>query len=251
MTQVGEGVSISVEGPKKCIFCGQTHQKEKPAPKHTFPRDMNKLKSEGRKHTKVTGARKMKYPSDKLAPLVEWQQDILATGGYKAAAHHCIALKSASEHAISGELNEAGYDPNRGSNCCWLPYSAAQFTRARAYEKPLQKHRGGHTNAYFDKVKEHLDELQKRIGEEFCFKEPLSKEDVLDLAEMEEDDIWDGLTDPEMDAYHLYNTSYLEPRAPWGTFPAEKYMQKSDIIGTLSPVEDDNNAENESENDPE
>jgi hypothetical protein len=257
MTQFGESVAKSAEGPKKCIYCGKDHKKQDPAPKHNFERDMNKLKSEGRAHTIATGARVMKYPSSRLPPLVEWQRDILATGGYKAAAHHCIALKSASEHKISGELKEAGYNPNRGSNCCWLPYSAAQFTRARAYKEEygkdsaLQKHRGGHTNAYFDKVIEHLDEVQKRIAEEFCFKEPVTKEDLLDYMEMEEDDIWDGLTDPSMDAYHLYNTSYLDPTAAWGSFPAEEGRIPSDVIGTLSPIEDDEKAEKESENDPE
>lgn len=250
MTQIGETVAIIPSGgTEKCVFCQKNHQQEKAAGAHKFERDMDMLKKQGRTYSIANYADR--YPGAHLPPLVEWQSDITHTGGYKAAAHHCIALKTASAHEISGELNEAGYNPNRGSNCSWLPYSKIQFSRARAYNKPLQKHRGGHTDAYFDKVLEHLDKVGKMIKNDFCDKDKTAdKAILLEYMEIQEKAIWQGLAKHKMKAYHLYNTSYLDPDATWGTHEYEEGKTKQDVIGSPSTI-DDADAENESADDPE
>jgi hypothetical protein len=252
MTQVGESVAVVMggAGSEKCIFCNKDHQEESPAPSATFSRNMTTLKKEGRAYSVANYS--AYYPGQDLPPLAEWSSDITKTGGYKSAAHHCIALKTASSHKLSGEFKEAGYDPNRGSNCCWLPYSQVQFSRARAYAKPLQKHRGGHTGAYFEKVEEHLDKVAKLVEQESCLvNEVPSKEDILMYLLLQEKAIWRGLITASMSAYHLYNTSYLNPMAPWGSFDSEKGKTPSDVIGTPDPADDDNAADNDSKDDPE
>lgn len=256
MTQLGEGVGPGVltgDGDEKCVFCGEDHQDERAAPKHEFARDMNKLKSEGRSHTKAT-ERVTKYPDAERPPLVPWGSDITSTGGYKAAAHHCIALKTASEHALSGEMHAAGYDPNRGSNCIWLPYSRQQFARARAYNKALQKHRGGHTNEYFLKVKAHLDQVAKLVEEEACPDEQVSEKDFLEFLTAQESAIWNGVANSLTTGYHLYNESYLNPRAPWGFYAPEEATSAGEARSTkevLGIKPDDADAEAESAEDPE
>mgnify|MGYP000994548786 CR=1 FL=1 len=257
MTQLGEGVNPSVIAPggdEKCVFCQEDHQDEEDAGTHTFGRDMGKLKGEGRSYTKGS-ARVTRYPDPGMPPLAEWSRDITKTGGYKAAAHHCVALKTASEHALSGELNAAGYDPNRGSNCIWLPYSRGQFVRARAYNKGLQKHRGGHTDAYFDKVRDHLDLLQSQIERKFCTqnKKP-GKDWVLEFMLAQENDIWSGVANPRAQAYRLYNDSYLNPAARWGTFKPEEVGKDGKALRKpeyLKDEPDDGSAEAESADDPE
>lgn len=250
MTQIGETVAIiPTGGTEKCVFCQKNHQQEKAAVKHKFAREMEMLKKEGRAYSITHYS--SHYPGVNMPPLVMWQSDITLTGGYKAAAHHCIALKTASDHEISGELNEAGYNPNRGSNCSWLPYSKIQFSRARAYQKPLQKHRGGHTDTYFDKVLEHLDRVGKLIEKDFCNnKKTADKAMLLYYMELQEKAIWQGLAKHKMKAYHLYNTSYLDPNADWGTHEYEEGKTQQDVIGSPSTT-DDETAENESADDPE
>ncbi len=233
MTQLGEGVAIAVlppGGKEDCVFCHQAHQEEKAAGPHEFARDMGMLKKQGRAHTLST-ERVAKYPDPTLPPLVEWSSDITATGGYKAAAHHCIALKTASEHRLSGELHEAGYDPNRGSNCIWLPYSRPQFIRARAYDRPLQKHRGGHTNEYFETVAKQLDQLASLINQSFCAQnKQASRDRFMQYMLAREGAVWLGVANAVQKAYWLYNESYLEPRALWGHFvPEEKRPEGSPI----------------------
>lgn len=256
MTQIGEGVGpgvLSGAGDEECIFCGEDHQDEEPEPPHNFPRDMGKLKKEGRSYTK-SNARGAKYPDVGMPPLVEWSSDITETGGYKAAAHHCIALKTASEHKLSGEMHAAGYDPNRGSNCIWLPYSRQQFVRARAYLKPLQKHRGGHTDQYFLKVKAHLDQVLKLVEEAVCPDEEATKDMLLTFLSAQENALWSGVANPFAAAYHLYNDSYLEPMAPWGSFAPEevnlngKPLSRAEVL-RIKP--NDGSAEAESAEDPE
>lgn len=252
MTQLGEGISVVIDKPgnEKCVFCKKDHQDTKKAGPAKFERDMTKLKNEGRAYTIENYS--SRYPAIDIPPLVKWEKDITKTGGYKAAAHHCIALKCASKHELSGEFKAAGYDPNRGSNCSWLPYSQVQFSRARAYLKPLQKHRGGHTDAYFEKVDEHLDKITKLIKKKFCTdNKKAGKETMLNYLLLQEKDIWQGLADPGMNAYHLYNKSYLDPKAGWGTFDYEKGKTEGEVKGTPSPADDDNKAEKESKNDPE
>jgi hypothetical protein len=217
---------------------------------------MTKLKKEGREYTISHGDRANYYPAKTLPPLVDWQKDITKTGGYKAAAHHCIALKCISNHSISGELKDAGYDPNNGRNCSWLPYSKLQFSRARAYAMPLQKHRGGHTAAYFGKVSKHIDEISNLIEDKFCLEEQTpDKKTLLQYIGRKEDKIWKGIADPDQNAYHLYNTSYLDPTKPWGyPFPGHNFevgKSQLDVIGIPTPVADDEAAEKESEMDPE
>ena len=250
MTQVGESIaSIPPGGKEKCAFCQKNHQENKPAGRFNFPRNMATLKKEGRAWSIQHYSRY--YPGVNAPPLVEWQSDISKTGGYKAAAHHCIALKTASQHEISGELNDAGYDPNRGSNCSWLPYSKIQFSRARAYNKALQKHRGGHTDAYFGKVLDHLDKVAKLVKADFCDKDNLTdKKTLLYFMELQERSIWQGLAKANMKAYHLYNNSYLDPDADWETFDYEKGKSKQDVIG-IPATSDDDKAEQESAEDPE
>lgn len=250
MTQIGEGVAVSIDssGSKKCIFCGEDHQDEEPESPTTFGRDMNMLKKEGRKYTIENYS--AYYPGTDKPPLVEWEQRSIY--GYKAAAHHCIALCTLDNHPISGELKAAGYDPNRGSNCSWLPYSKLQFVRARAYNRPLQKHRGGHTKAYFDKVEIHVEKVVNKIEEKFCFiNKKATKDKVLRYMENQEKAIWLGLANPVLKAYHLYNHSYLDPGKPWGAYEQEAGKTKSDVLGHLVDVEDDQKAESDSADDPE
>ena len=250
MTQIGESVAIIPPGgTEKCVFCHKDHQKKKAASKHNFARDMGMLKKEGRAYSIQNYS--SYYPGANIPPLTEWQSDISLTGGYKAAAHHCIALKTVSDHESSGELKEAEYNPNRGSNCSFLPYSKIQFSRARAYNKPLQKHRGGHTDAYFDKVREHLDRVGKLIKADFCDNEQTAdKATLLYYMQLQESAIWRGLAKHKMKAYHLYNTSYLDPDAPWGDHEYEEGKSKEDVIGSAS-TPDDEIAEHESADDPE
>ncbi|HWV13823.1 MAG TPA: AHH domain-containing protein [Cellvibrio sp.] len=249
MSQIGESIAVIPPGGKeKCCFCGKDHQQKKAAAKADFPRNMSMLKSQGRAYSIANYSGR--YPGDNMAPLVEWQADITKTGGYKAAAHHCIALKSVSQHKISGELKAAGYDPNRGSNCSWLPYSSEQFSRARAYSKPLQKHRGGHTDAYFAKVLEHIKQVEKLIATDFCSEnETASKQALLEYMEAQEKKIWLGIATASDNAYHLYNTSYLDPDADWGSFDFEGGRKKQDVVG--SSIDPDAGAEAASADDPE
>ena len=233
MTQLGESVAVSIGGggTEKCIFCGADHQDEKPADAHKFDRDMSKLKREGRDQTCELG-RAGRYPTEDKPPLVEWSKDLGSTGGYKAAAHHCVALKTASEHRISGELNEAGYDPNEGSNCIWLPYSRLQFIRARAYSKPLQKHRGGHTDQYFKTVKNHVDNVADLVAKGFCANDNKApKEKLVRLMKTQENLLWLGVSTASIPAYQLYNTSFLRPNVPWGHYDEEKGKTKATTWG--------------------
>jgi len=257
MTQIGESVALIVDtgGDKEtCIFCESDHQEDEAAPAHKFERSMYKLKREGRVETIALG-RSPKYPDEAKPPLVEWSKDISTTGGYKAAAHHCVALKTASEHRISGELKEAEYDPNDGSNCIWLPYSKLQFIRARAYSKPLQKHRGGHTDQYFTTVKKHIDKVADNISGKFCSENnKASKEILLRYIKAEEKHIWMGVASAFIPAYQLYNASFLDPQAPWGTHDEEIGKTKADYLGLpVAPAQmaDDEAAEAESADDPE
>jgi len=252
MTQLGEGVAMSIDapaGPEKCIFCGKTHQDEKAASAHTFPRVMSTLKDGGRAYTKdAKSGRSLYYPAVDKPPLVEWNSGI-PTGGYKAAAHHCIALKTASNHKLSGEIHAAGYDPNRGSNCIWLPYSRPQFIRARALGRGLQKHRGGHTDAYFQTVAKHLDRLSTFVATTFCpSQEVCSKDEFLEVITTQENQIWNGVAKVVQNDYKLYNESYLDFKAMWGSFDEEKGHSSQDILGA---VPNDGSAESDSAEDPE
>jgi hypothetical protein len=238
-------------GTNKCIFCGKDHQEKKAAAKHNFPRDMSKLKREGRKFT-IDEGRSGRYPGDDKPPLIEWGKD-LKKGGYKAAAHHCVALKTASDHKISGELKAAGYDPNDGSNCIWLPYSRVQFIRARAEAKALQKHRGGHTGLYFTTVKKHIDKVADGIKKKFCTEsEQATKEFLLRQMKTEEGAIWTGVASASQTAYQLYNESFLNPRADWGHYDEEKNKTpKQFLAASGGGTADDGAAEAENAEDPE
>ncbi len=257
MTQIGESVSIPGTingGSEKCIFCGRDHQDEAAAGPHKFAREMSKLKREGRSQADELG-RTAQYPGIDKAPLIEWQKDITKTGGYKAAAHHCIALKTASSHKISGELNEAGYNPNDGSNCIWLPYSRAQFIRSRAYLKSLQKHRGGHTDQYFKTVEKHIDRVADNIAKKFCTDEQkVTKDTLIRYMKTQEGIIWLAIATASDVAYHLYNNSFLDPSSPWGSYDEEKGKTRSDLLGIppgSQEIADDDAAEQESAEDPE
>jgi len=256
MTQIGEAVAVIIAGgEEKCAFCGKDHQKEEAAEKTTFKRNMTTLKKEGRAYSIENYS--VFYPSEKLPPLVEWDKEphkSLTKGGYKAAAHHSIALCSLDNHAISGELKEAGYDPNRGSNCAWLPYSDSQFSRARAYDRPLQKHRGKHIAIYFTQVEMHLEKISSIVEKVFCNnnKTP-SKEKVLYYMLLQEKAIWSRLKNPRKVEYHLYVESYLEPSltdAPWGTYEYEKDKNMHDLLG-MAESSDDDSAESDNKDDPE
>ena len=74
---------------------------------------------------------------------------------------------------------------------------------------------------------------------------------LLSFMESEEKKIWHGLATPSMEAYHLYNQSYLDPKMPWGKYPYEEGKDRSVVIGTATPADDDTKAQEESENDPE
>lgn len=52
-------------------------------------------------------------------------------------------------------------------------------------------------------------------------------------------------------AYHLYNTSYLDPDKDWGFYPDEVGKSPEDIKGSPDQDSDDNKAEAESKDDPE
>lgn len=244
----------------QCIFCHADHQDEEAAPPHTFNRQgMDKLKREGRAECKAN--RSNFYPGESMAPLEPWVAGKTAIG-YKAAAHHCLALSTVSEHRISGELHAAGYDPNRGTNCIWLPYSATQFSKARAYDKPLQKHRGRHTSSYFNAVKKHIDHVADRVGVIFCTRKmKIPKERLLRYMLHQEHVVWHKIASAKDTDYHLYATSFQDPHAPWGTYEKEsvsknekesvskkKFRQKN---LTAAEIAEDEKIGSESENDPE
>ena len=250
MAQVGEKVSVIPPGGKdKCAFCQKDHQKKKAAAKHTFPRDMSKLKSEGRTHSIANYSGR--YPGAKVPPLTEWSKEITKTGGYKAAAHHCVALKEASAHRMSGELKAADYDPNEGSNCMWLPYSRAQFIRGRAYMKPLQKHRGGHTDMYFQTVAAQIESVAEHIEKEFCPEKAPDKKTVVRLMKQRENMIWLGISNTSKKAYHLYNSSFLDPKKKWGSYDEEVGVSREDFLDNDTGAADDASAESDSADDPE
>lgn len=250
MAQVGESVAvIPPGGTQKCVFCEKDHQDKKAASKHTFARDMSQLKREGRAHSieHYSG----RYPGDRLPPLTEWSKEISTTGGYKGAAHHCVALKTASAHRMSGELKAAGYEPNQGSNCMWLPYSRTQFIRARAYQRALQKHRGGHTDAYFQTVARQIEAVAALIEKKFCPDERPDKASVIRFMKQKEGQIWLGISNSVKSEYHLYNASYLDPKKPWGFYDEENGLDHEDYLGHPTSIDDDEAAEQESADDPE
>jgi hypothetical protein len=130
-----------------------------------------------------------------------------------------------------------------------------QFIRARAHSKPLQKHRGGHTNQYFKTVEKHIDRVSDNIAKKFCTeKEKAPKERVLRFIKNEEKQIWMAVAAAFDVAYHLYNTSFLDPSLPWGSYDEEAGKRQSDYLGTpLSPqvIASDESAGAESAEDPE
>lgn len=255
MTQLLEpatGPGVDTKGDKKCIFCGSAHQDQAPAGPHTFDRNMPKLKREGRQETIALG-RASRYPAPDKPPLVDWPKDISEVGGYKAAAHHCIAFKSVSAHDLSGELNEAGYDPNAGSNCIWLPFSRPHFIRARAYTRPLQKHRGGHADKYFRAVDKHLNRVAETVAKTACKRgKKATREQLLQYMKTQEKQVWLAVAACATPDYHLYTESFLDPAAPWGAYDEEAGKAKADICGAAqdpSALSDDVAAEAESADD--
>lgn len=252
MTQVGESVTVFIpedQGPEKCVFCEKDHDNEKPST-HTFPRDMSKLKREGRDFCKQK--RLSRYVSMDAPPLVEWGPDI--TIGFKAAAHHCIALETISKHRISGKAKKAGYDPNRGSNCVWLPYNRNQFSRARAHGKPLQKHSGGHLDGYFKTVETFLEQVAGKVIREFC-----TQSKGLDKASFDrymlgiEGQIWVGVSRAVQDKYRLHGDGVFQDcNAEWGTFDEENGLTRASFLKSSgSGTPKDNSAESSSSDDPE
>lgn len=255
MTQIALGVSIdipSTDNPEECVFCGQKHQDEKPADPVDFlsSKSTKNLKSNGQAY--ILGNHSTYYHDSSKPPLVDWQKDILSTGGFKAAAHHCMATKVMHKHKISGELKQAGYDPDRGSNCILLPYSNKQFSRARAMSlaKPLQKHSGGHTNEYYKQVDKHLKKISQNIEKRFCPNKKVDNETILRWMRIEESRIFNALIRIPKKAYQLHNDAFLDPRAKWGTHNDE---QKYTTDGYLLEKEDyqvESQAEHINEHDP-
>lgn len=262
MPQFGEGIAVAIinvknEDKQECVFCEKKHQDEEAAKKHTFERNMSTLKSEGRRVTR-TSSRIMRYPDADKPPLVDWKSDPkLKLGGYKAAAHHCIALETVSKHPMSGELHAAGYDPNGGNNCIWLPYNREQFIRSRAYGRfrALQKHRGGHTNSYFQQVENHLERVAESVEKKCCKRnEKVSRKRLLRYMSFAENKLWEIIARATDSPYHLYSESFLDPNVPWGAYEEEQGINKNDYLGVdLSDglLADDDAAESENEEDPE
>lgn len=260
MTQVGEGtqvtiISIEVGQGKECVFCGKSHQDEDPLEKFTFKRNMQKLKNEGRSVT-IAGSRAMRYPGEDKPPLTDWKSDpLLKSGGYKAAAHHCIALSTLSDHEISGELHAAGYDPNNGNNCIWLPYNQEQFMRARAYGpfRGMQKHRGKHAGTYFEMVKSHLGRVTQLVELGFCkHQRKVSKGRLLRYMRYTENNLWGHVANATDTAYFLYTeSSFLDPRPPWGAYPEEEGITETEYLGadtSANHLADDAAVEDATEN---
>jgi len=260
MTQVGEGIAVTliakVDDPEECIFCHKKHQDAKPEPPHNYAGDKNtkKLKEGGQKYAKTVEGDGL-YPDPDRPPLTNWEKIIHKTGGYKAAAHHCLAVKILNKHEISGELKKAGYDCDRGSNCIMLPYSKQQFSRARAYNKigqgqALQKHRGGHTNAYYDTVKKHMKDLAQQVARKFCPTHKVDAEWLLGLMKVEERRIFNGIVSIASSAYKLYNDSFMAPRADWGTYDWEKGKEPTEYLKLEENLAEEVAAESESAEDP-
>src|SRR5436189_6201269 len=103
---------------------------------------------------------------------------------------------------MSGELHAAGYNPNEGSNCGWLPYSYEQFLRARAYGKALQKHRGGHTDSYFQTVAQHIETVAEMLTQKFCPAEGPDKDTVVRYMKFQERRIWLGIASAKKSEFH-------------------------------------------------
>lgn len=254
MAQIGENVAVSIEpteNPQKCIFCQKDHQDEKEEAPHPYQNEKNtkNLKKNGQQYIKEMHS--IHYPDVDKPPLVNWSKDIRESGGYKAAAHHCIATKVLHNHTFSGELKKIGYDPDRGSNCILLPYSKRQFSRARALNKPLQKHRGGHTGAYYEIVDEHLANLARKVEQKFCKdNKKADKETILRWMGIEERHIFNGVRSVIQEAYRLYNTSYLNPRQNWGSYDWEKGITENAYLDDKEDFTEESNAELENQDDP-
>jgi hypothetical protein len=257
LSQIGESVSIDIDTSKpkiECVFCGKKHQDEAAAEPYKFKKSMKTLKENGRKISQTIFSRLIAYPQQNIPPLVEWSSNsnLTSIGGYKAAAHHCIAFSKIDNHKISGELHKAGYDPNGGYNCIWLPYSRKQFIRARAYGKGLQKHRGGHTKQYFITVEKHIDRISDNVKKKFCFSDKkVSKALLIKYISLQEQSLWRGVASAKIPAYQLYNNSFLDPNVDWGTYNEEKDITKDEYLGIEIPFSDDDAAEQESKEDPE
>lgn len=228
MSQLGEsafdGSHSPAEGDKLCIFCEEKHQdEERDAVAHEFKKEMSGFKVRGRAYTRESNRRHL-YPELDLPPLVEWAgKDIIEIGGYKAAAHHCIAFKTLNAHKLVNEIYASGYDPNRGENCIWLPYSRPQFLRARAYNRGLQKHQGGHSGEYYALIERHLNHVQDRVKSAFCaqrIKCPRNR--FLMFLTLREDEIWWSVALVSKTGYRLYADAYLDCSVPWGSFDEEK-----------------------------
>lgn len=255
MTQLALGVAVviqKIDNPKECIFCGKEHQDEAAEGPHPYlnSKSTANLKKNGQQY--ILANRSATYHDLTKPPLVNWQKDILATGGFKAAAHHCIATKVLHNHKISGELKKIGYDPDRGSNCILLPFSNKQFSRVRAMNlaKALQKHSGGHTNEYYKAVELHLKNVAQKIEQKFCPNKKADKESVLKWMAAEESKLFRALVNIPKKAYQLHNNAFLDPGAEWGTLNDE---HKFTTDGYLLEKEDyavESQAERLNEDDP-
>jgi hypothetical protein len=77
--------------------------------------------------------------------------------GYAVQAHHCISCSVIAEpkyKTLAKWAIDSDYDINRGNNGIALP---AYFGHMRVENK--QRHRGGHDQIYYNKVREELDAL--------------------------------------------------------------------------------------------
>ncbi|QSI77587.1 AHH domain-containing protein [Niveibacterium microcysteis] len=169
MTQIGEGVAVGLvldePGDKKCIFCGEDHQKkeQEPLPPETFTRNDDALTQAGRSYIKGDADRSCYYPKDAsgawvspLEPPAWDDQTIFKTylkggktsaraekyqpppiKGWIAAPHHMVAVccmngtnKLPRKPKVNPWAKKGAYDINGGGNCIFLPSSASQFFAA-------------------------------------------------------------------------------------------------------------------------
>jgi hypothetical protein len=110
---------------------------------------------------------------------------------YPVEAHHAISCSVVQKHAIAQKAIDAGYNVNNGKNCIYLPACFGHMMRDK-----LQRHKGGHFDAYYKKVKEGLDDVwKKNKSKDPC--DPTDRKSILSGLENLQSDIKKKLSGPK------------------------------------------------------
>lgn len=132
--------------------------------------------------------------------------------GHPVQAHHCICCAEIQKHqgGATGQLAvKSGYDINRGTNNIFLP---AKFGHMRINDQ--QRHRGGHSQEYYDYVKKGLDPIYTKYKDADPCKNDEDRKNILGALTDLESEIKSALSDKDVWLYHwsetLFNEDYRE-----------------------------------------